>query len=256
MTLDTITQRARKFWKVASTFPPTKEQIYVDHAKAQEFDRWKAKAPLNVLEYGCGGGSDALSYLRRGHRVVATDISAINVASTGVRIREDLEGVAFHNRHAIWLLTHPDRIAPITGSEALQAAQVGQHLGPIDAELGAKPFDLASAHGVLHHIPQPLVSRVVAEIHRVLRPGGWFYAMLYTPRLEREHAKAMQLLIKRYGLAPEEALGWLTEGEGCPWTEVYTLSQAAALFEPAGFVIKSSFDYADGFFRTYRMVRK
>lgn len=38
--------------------------------------------------------------------------------------------------------------------------------------LGAACFDAALVLGVLHHLPDQLVRRSVAELHRVLKPGG------------------------------------------------------------------------------------
>lgn len=255
-----VVGRARKFWKVASTFPPNKEDVYPEHTKAQEFDALPSNSL--VLEYGCGGGSDAMSFLRRGHRVVACDINPSNIASTGARIRE-ADALRFHERYATWMLLKSDEIRPFRltsgGSPTLNDAPPQEVLNNLGLDDSGKvvegSFDVASSHGVLHHIPEPVVSRVVASIFRMLKPGGKFYAMLYTPRLESEHAAAMTALIKQYSISHEEAFGWMTDGEGCPWAEAYNDARARKLFEGAGFEVLNSFDYHEGFFRTYRMVK-
>lgn len=267
--LDAIVHRARKFWKIASGFPPNKEEVYPEHARAQEFDRWgdrvgqsgipsprdraQSHEPTTVLEYGCGGGSDTLSYLTRGCRVVAVDINPANVATTALRVREHDRGIEFHDKYAVWLLAQSDRIQPFDDTKRAPLAEGEAPLTPEVVSSVTGPFDVASSHGVLHHIPQPLVSRVVAEIYRLLKPGGWFYAMLYTPALMNEHRPTMDRLMKQQGLSEEEAFGWCTDGEGCPWAEAYTHNDARHLFEPAGFQIESHFDYHDDFFRTYCM---
>jgi SAM-dependent methyltransferase len=248
--MERITARARKFWKIAAGFPPNKEEVYADHATAQDFALWGERArddnapPLTALEYGCGGGSDTISYLTRGLRVVAVDINPSNVATTATRVRDHARGLEFVERHAVWLLEYSDKIQPVGGLT-----------GEVDTGL-RPPFDVASSHGVLHHIPQPLVGKVVAEIYRVLRPGGWFYAMLYTPELRNNHADAIETLTKRHGITAEEAFGWCTDGEGCPWAEAYSHREAELLFEEAGFEMRSSFEYSDGFFCTYRMKKR
>lgn len=261
-----IVHRSRKFWRVASTFPPNKEDVYPEHAIAQEFDSLPANSL--VLEYGCGGGSDALSFLRRGHRVVAVDINPNNIASTGARIR-DTDALGYHERYATWLLLKSDEIQPL--ASAMGEGETGMPAASptvndvasrevldlaLDGSLkDGNLFDVASSHGVLHHIPQPLVGRVVAEVFRLLKPGGRFYAMLYTPQLERSHAGAMNDLMKKYALSPEEAFGWCTDGEGCPWAEAYSDSKARALFEGAGFEVVSVFEYHEGFFKTFRLMK-
>ena len=72
-----------------------------------------------------------------------------------------------------------DRFVAIEPSEIWWRPEIGGKpadyrrpsiLGDIDLEAGAA--DLATSFGVLHHIPN--VSHVVAEIARVLRPGGLF----------------------------------------------------------------------------------
>jgi SAM-dependent methyltransferase len=220
-------ERARDYWKKASGFPADKEAYYPEHAAAQEFDRWGGS---DVLEYGCGGGSDALSYMRRGCSVVAVDINPINQQTTSDRM------VKFHEEQ------------PGTShTRFLERSDV--------IPVGDAAFDVASAHGVLHHIPQPLVGRVVAEIYRVLKPGGWFYAMLYTNKYaEATHANTERYMTRK-GISREEAFGWCTDGEGCPWGEPYDEPKVRALVEPAGFQLVSTFVYNTDYFATYRMQR-
>lgn len=248
-TLNTVVSRARKFWKIAAGFPPDKEEVYKEHGTAQEFDRWGEVAqaardqdtitPFTVLEYGCGGGSDTLSYLRRGCRVVAVDINPSNVATTSTRVRE-ADGGRYNERYAVWLLEHSAKIQPIGGL-----------IGEVDNGL-RPPFDLASSHGVLHHIPQPLVAEVVKGIYDVLKPGAMFYAMLYTQHLLTTFAVEIDTLQRRHNIGEEEAFGWCTDGEGCPWAEAYSIGDGERLFGAAGFKVVSTFDYADGNFRTFR----
>lgn len=72
-----------------------------------------------------------------------------------------------------------DRFFAIEPAEKWWRTQIGgrtaQYLKPTvtgDIDIGSNVADLATAFGVLHHIPN--VSHVVREIARVLRPGGLF----------------------------------------------------------------------------------
>src|SRR4030067_2872760 len=79
----------REFWKKAASYPESKEDYYPEHAAVQEFNQYTGK---RVLEYGCGGGSDALSYLRRGNTVAYLDIVPSNVIVTSPRIEAAGDG--------------------------------------------------------------------------------------------------------------------------------------------------------------------
>ena len=76
--------KSKKFWVSASTFPGDKEAVYPEHGIVQEFDKHTGKL---VYEYGCGGGSDVMSYLRRGNKVYATDIVPDNIYLTPTAIQ-------------------------------------------------------------------------------------------------------------------------------------------------------------------------
>jgi SAM-dependent methyltransferase len=215
---------SQRFWTCAGGFPPNKEEVYPEHAIAQEFNRFGRGT--EVLEYGCGGGSDAMSYLRRGCRVYAADIVQDNLTVTRDRAR----------------------------AAGLSEALCLVHLGQSDAiPLADDSVDVASAHGVLHHIQSPIVERTVKEIYRVLKPGGTFYSMLYTPALELHHAERIaQLRAQHPGLTHEEAFGWATDGQGCPFAEAYDHMKATATFELCGFRYESVFCFHNDFFATYR----
>ncbi len=100
-----------------------------------------------LLEVGCGIGVDSIRLARCGFEVTALDLteSAIQVAR---RFAED------------------------------RAAGIDFRVGNAeDLEFEDETFDAAYAFGVLHHTPQ--VAQAVAELRRVLKPGGTAYVMLY-----------------------------------------------------------------------------
>jgi ubiquinone/menaquinone biosynthesis C-methylase UbiE len=116
------------------------------HAVAQ-FTRHRGK---QLLEIGVGAGTDHLQWARAGcacHGVDQTDAA--------------IETTRAH----------------------LALYGFSSDLRRIDAE--ALPFadgalDLVWSWGVIHHSEHP--ERIIAEIHRVLRPGGTFLGMLYNRR--------------------------------------------------------------------------
>ncbi len=101
------------------------------------FDEWKDK---DVLDVGCGAGVEVVRLARAGARTTGVDIaeSAITLA------RQNLEQQGLQAR--------------------LEVAD-GEHLPFPDAS-----FDFVFAHGVVQYTGNDRA--MVAEIHRVLRPGG------------------------------------------------------------------------------------
>ncbi len=101
------------------------------------FDEWKGK---DVLDVGCGAGVEVVRFARAGARTTGVDIaqSAITLA------RQNLEQQGLQAR--------------------LEVAD-GEHLPFPDAS-----FDFVFAHGVVQYTGNDRA--MVAEIHRVLRPGG------------------------------------------------------------------------------------
>jgi SAM-dependent methyltransferase len=100
-----------------------------------------------VLEVGCGMGCMAMNWARQGGQITAVDLNPVSVAQTRRRFELfDLPG-------------------DIREADA-------ENLPFPDAA-----FDFAYSWGVLHHTPG--TARAIAELHRVLKPGGRVGVMLY-----------------------------------------------------------------------------
>lgn len=211
-------ERERLVWQKAGHFSADKEGCYPEHAAVQQFDAAKGK---RVLEYGCGGGSDAMSYQRRGAHVTFADIVPENV----------------------------DRALERMKVAGLAHLGVGVKLGHSDAlPLDDASVDIVNAHGVLHHIREPLP--VMVEFFRVLRSGGQCFVMLYTEQLRAELEPQVQHF-KRMGKSEEEAFGWATDGDGTPYAIPYTHNDGLSLFTAAGFVVTDVREYHGQRFRTF-----
>jgi SAM-dependent methyltransferase len=100
-----------------------------------------------VLEIGCGVGTDLVRFARGGARVTGVDLAPVSI---------DLARQNFANEGL------PGRLE-VGDGEALDH--------PDDA------FDLVYAHGVLQYAAHP--ERIVAEARRLVRPGGQAIFMVY-----------------------------------------------------------------------------
>jgi ubiquinone/menaquinone biosynthesis C-methylase UbiE len=190
---------------------------------------------LRVLEIGCGMGTDGAQFAQAGAHYTGIDLTeaAIELA----RKRFELSGLEGEFR--------------VADAENLDFAD--------------NSFDRVYSHGVLHHTPD--TARAVAEIHRVLKPGGRAIVMLYhrgsynyrvgirvlrrlgarwlksergiriVRRLTgepaeslREHAALLKASRNGY-LASDEFLSQSTDGAGNPLARVYSRREARALFK-------------------------
>jgi SAM-dependent methyltransferase len=113
-----------------------------------DFERFPVAPGDRVLDMGCGGGRHAFALFRRGARVVALDRDAAEVASVNAMFAAMAEAGE----------------AP-AGASAVAVRGDAYALPFPDAS-----FDRIVAAEVLEHLPDD--HRAVAELRRVLRPGG------------------------------------------------------------------------------------
>lgn len=170
-----------------------------------QFERWRGK---QVLELGCGIGTDTLSFARAGAHVTAVDISerSLEIARKRARAHE-LDNIRF-----------------VCGD----VENLPRFLKP-------EPYDLIYSFGALHHTLRP--DRVVAHIRRgFMAPGGALKIMLYN----RCSWKVLWILAT-YGSLRfwqlERLIAKHSEAQtGCPVTWTYTPKTARELLE--GFVVE------------------
>lgn len=196
-----------------------------------DFPRWRGK---DVLEVGCGVGTDAINFAREGARYTGVDLTDASIDL--VRRRFEIEGLKANLR--------------VADAEALP--------------FGDDSFDLVYSHGVLHHTPD--TQRGIDQVHRVLRPGGTAMVMLYhrnsynyrvnimilrrlgvrllafdwgpafVRRLTGEDERALRELQRAYRrdreslLSPQEFLNQNTDGAGNPLARAYTRADAVSMF--------------------------
>jgi ubiquinone/menaquinone biosynthesis C-methylase UbiE len=219
--------RSKEYWKCAAGFPTIKEEVYPEHGLVQEFDLHHDKV---VLEMGCGGGSDTISYMRRGNHVIACDIVESNLEKAEENVREadlPMSKVDFCHLECSW-----------------------------DIPIEDGSIDIVSSHGVLHHIaPQEYADKVVKELYRVCKKGGLFFCMLYSLELEKMLKPQIQHFLSQ-GMSYNEAAGSATDGPGTPYTRFYSEEQGVEYIERAGFKVEKYTLFNGNQFRTFKAVKQ
>lgn len=109
-----------------------------------DFEAWRGR---DVLDVGCGAGVEVVRFARAGARTVGVDLSqqAVGLTAANLRLQGLGAGLAVADGEA---LPFPDNA-----------------------------FDYIFAHGVVQYAADD--TRVVAECHRVLRPGGTVLFQVY-----------------------------------------------------------------------------
>ena len=243
-----LKERVRSFWqenpcgtKFADA-PPGSRRFYElveDHRYTKEWHipaaaGFEESKGLQVLEIGCGLGTDGAQFAKAGAIYTGVDLTdaAVELAQKRFELF-DLPGT-------------------------FRTADAEQLDFPNES------FDLVYSHGVLHHTPD--TAGAIREVHRVLKPGGRAVVMLYhrdsynyrvnismlrragvhllrmqggvkfvhlltgeTEDALREHAR--RLKNDRDFLSSEEFLSQNTDGAGNPLARVYSRDEARELFK-------------------------
>jgi SAM-dependent methyltransferase len=136
-------QLAQAHWNETPLFF-SEEERYSTYPWLYNAAEFRRHAGENVLEVGCGTGSDLLQFAKHGASATGVDLTAKHVELARIRVGD---------------------LAVVHQADAR------------DLPLADESFDYVYSHGVLHHCDEP--ERVVAEMFRVLRPGGRFNVHVY-----------------------------------------------------------------------------
>jgi glycosyltransferase involved in cell wall biosynthesis/ubiquinone/menaquinone biosynthesis C-methylase UbiE len=172
-----------------------------------EFDKHRGE---DLLEIGAGIGTDLSQFARNGANVTDLDLSAGHMAHAK-------ENLALRGLTARFVHNDAERV-------------------PFDDN----SFDVVYSNGVLHHTPH--TRHAVAEIKRVLRPGGKAIIMMYAEDSLHYWLKLMW----RMGLDDKRLLRQsmhdimsetveITENDAKPLVKVYTRRRLHELFARQGF---------------------
>jgi ubiquinone/menaquinone biosynthesis C-methylase UbiE len=194
-----------------------------------KFDSFRGK---DVLEIGCGIGTDGMEFARCGARYIGVDLTPKSLELTRERFN---------------VFDVPGRFEVANAEEGLPLAD--------------DSIDHVYSFGVIHHSPAP--EKIIREIYRVLRPGGTLTVMLYNRSSINYYLEIMFLRkIFRWCLLPafmpgllaavtgfdrwkleghremlkkkitkEQWVSMNTDGPFCPLARVYNRQEAAVLFK-------------------------
>lgn len=163
-----------------------------------------------VLDYGCGPGHDLVGFVECSNveSLVGVDVSPSSLAEAKARLqlhRGDVE---------LLLLEQADGALPYPD----------------------ETFNHIHSSGVLHHTPNPAV--ILAELRRVLRPGGTMNVMVYNyDSLWLHLYVAYQRSIVEGlfpGLTIREQFAKSTDGEDCPIANCYRPQEWLGICRDAG----------------------
>ena len=190
-----------------SYFDEIEERRYSTHYHLPELFASMDGAGQSLLEVGCGIGVDSIQLAKRGFQVTAVDLTE-------------------------------NALAVATQFAAHRGVTIDFRLG--NAEGLAFPdesFDAVYSFGVLHHTPD--IERSVAEVHRVLRPGGTAYVMLY-------HRDSLVNLAHRALRLPYESPN--DRKDHCPVVYTFSRSGVRKLFRDFSNVeVHSDYPFTYGF---------
>jgi ubiquinone/menaquinone biosynthesis C-methylase UbiE len=224
--LDAEKKAVEEFWDKASCgedlyLQNQQRDGYIEHARRryelepliEEFAEFASVTGKRVLEIGVGLGADHQRFAQAGAQLSGIDLSARAVA---------------HTRRRLALFSYDSALS--TGdAENLQF--------PPDA------FDCVYSWGVLHHSPN--TPKAIAEVHRVLRPGGVAKIMIY-----HKWSLVGYMLWVRYALF--RLRPWMTLREiysrylESPGTKAYSVNEAKRMFAAfSGVRIRTSLTHAD-----------
>ena len=147
-------------------------------------------AGKTALNIGCGAGSEALVLASNGAKCIAMDIT-MPAARASEQLVEKL------------------------GGECVGVQADSRYLPLEDCSV-----DLVYSSGVLHHSPS--IEKSIAEIYRVLKPGGKAYIMLY--------ATWSVLFVQQRLMRSMGEGAWETGARKNPHTTTYSLGECRRLF--------------------------
>jgi len=159
-----------------------------------DFKRYKDQ---KVLEIGIGLGADHQEFADAGAILYGIDLTERAIAHTSNRFK-------------------------IFGCQSLLQKADCENL-----PFGSDVFDLVYSWGALHHTPD--TPKAIAEVHRVLKPGGTVKAMIY-----HKHSLVGYMLWIRYALLAFKPLTGLDDIYAnyleSPGTQAFTVADARRLF--------------------------
>jgi ubiquinone/menaquinone biosynthesis C-methylase UbiE len=175
-----------------------------------EFERWRGK---QVLEIGCGIGTDTINFARHGAHVTSVDLSeaSLKIAKQRAEVYGLTSSIQF---------CHGD-------------------MESLCAVVGQQAFDLVYSFGAIHHTPHP--KRALEQIRKIVHSGSTLKIMIY----HKYSWKVVGIaLTQGYGKfwSLQELVARHSEAQtGCPVTYTYGPDDARKLLESCQFKVTHMF---------------
>lgn len=167
------------------------------------FEEWKGK---DVMEIGCGLGTDTMSFAKAGAIVTAVDYSTSSLALAQTNAQQlGLPVTFFHANAELLSQTVP-----------------------------TKPYDLIYSFGVLHHTPNP--ENAYKEVAKYMNNDSVFKLMVY----HSMSLKTFLVMLQHGPLHWRQKIAYYSEAkEGSPITYTYTKSEITKLLDGCGLKVDS-----------------
>ena len=168
---------------------------------------------MKVLELGCGAGYDAYQFCRNGSDYFGIDIAPANI----------------------------ERVKKYLGLYGYEPKVIEGDVENLPFE--GNSFEVIFSFGVLHHTPD--IAKSLLEAHRVLRPEGEFYVIVYHKNsifywitlLLFNHYLRFGFMKQRF----KERLSMIeyTTNQELPLVNAYTRRELRKMLEDSGFAVES-----------------
>jgi len=202
----------KNYWEISPPFKGEGQEGTLEWSRSISEHRFKlvpyllnfinAEAHTNqhILEIGCGSGSDLLEFARVSDNVHGIDITQKAIDTTQSRL--SIENLS---------------------------ADLQVYSGKPALPFEDNSMDLVYSYGVLHHTP--FMEDILADAHRILKPGGTLKLMLYnTDSILYYYSILYRRWKEQLDISREDMLSKYSEfREGCPHTRCYTVSDMQAM---------------------------
>ena len=211
-----LTKAIEKFWddrpcNIKHSKKPIGQKEYFNEVEARkyfvephipkfaEFEKWSG---LNVLEIGCGIGTDSINFVRNGANLDIVELSGKSLDICKKRFSVFGLSANFYKNNA----------------EALTTFLPSN-----------KKYDLVYSFGVIHHASSP--ENIIKEIKKVLKPGGELRIMLYS----KYSFKLFDFMHRKntwdFSKADEINQYYAEAQTGCPVAKTYTFENIYDLLD-------------------------
>jgi ubiquinone/menaquinone biosynthesis C-methylase UbiE len=172
-----------------------------------EFKKYKNK---DVLEVGCGIGTDTINFLRNGAKLTTMDLSEKSLELTKKRVK---------------LFNFKNKVKFINGNAENLLSLVDN-----------KKYDLIYSFGVIHHTSNP--EKCIENFSKLLKPNGELKIMVYN----RHSWKVFWILMKsgfKFWKLKKMISKYSEAQTGCPVTFSYTKNEFKNILKKYGFECKN-----------------